>query len=361
VRATPSRYFDLLNRLRMVSTAPAGGGSGWASRCAYDDIGNRTASKDGGDDSGLGLRSSAYTRNSLNQYTGRANAPFVDVVGLARAGAAVTVNGVAAARRGEYFRRELGVTNADGPAAAPRMYDGWACLAELNAGNNAYIAGYAWGLDLSGTTTGAGGVGGLLWIRPSGGVAHFAAHDNNGNVIGLVDVLDQAETRPHDVVDHEAGVPEADGLKAALADDQAVMTDPPVDAGMELIRTAAVVGVQQDQFHVPFVERPRLLGAPEAQEVLLEAAPGGDADALFFRRDGDPVVFPQSRDEAGRRHERVSVADALHRSQREDAGGVVVEVVIGQGRRLEVRHGSEVHAHFSVWCRRRDGIPLALG
>ena len=40
---------------------------------------------------------------------------------------------------------------------------------------------------------------------------------------------------------------------------------------------------------------------------------------------------------------------------------VAVEVVIGQGRRLEVRHGLEVHAHFSVWCRRRAGVPLALG
>ncbi len=301
------------------------------------------------------------TFDLLNRLRVVGNPSFVDVVGLARAGAAVTVNGVAASRRGEYFRRELGVTNAADPAATPRLYDGWACLVELNAGNNAYVAGYAWGLDLSGTTTGAGGVGGLLWIRPSGGAAHFAAHDGNGNVIGLVDVLDQAEPRPHDVVDHEAGVPEADGLKAALADDQAVMTDPPVNAGMKLIRTAAVVGVQEDQFHVPFVERPRLLGAPEAQEVLLEAAPGGDADALFFRGDWDPVVFLQSRDEAGRRHERVPVADTLHRSQREDAGGVMVEVVVGQGRRLEVRHGSEVHAHFSVWCRRRDGIPLALG
>lgn len=334
VRATTSRDFDLLNRLRVVSTAPAGGGSGWTSRYAYntanqrtrrtdadgsfwvyqydalgqvvsgkrfwadgtpvagqqyeyayDDIGNRTASKEGGDDSGQGLRSSAYSRNNLNQYTARTNAPFLDVVGLAHAGAAVTVNGVAASRRGEYFRRELAVTNAAGPVATATtvaalsgasssnlvgtllsppasqvltydadgnllsdglweytwdgenrllsiqspttlsaahrrkvsweydpagrrirqttagwnnttwtnatdlklFYDGWACLAELNATNNAFVAGYAWGLDLSGTPTGAGGVGGLLWMRPNGGAAHFAAYDGNGNVIGLVD------------------------------------------------------------------------------------------------------------------------------------------------------------------------------
>jgi RHS repeat-associated protein len=66
------------------------------------------------------------------------------------------------------------------------LYDGWACVAELNAVNG-LLRQYAWGLDLSGTTTGAGGVGGLLWVRPAGGPAHFAACDGNGNVVGLVD------------------------------------------------------------------------------------------------------------------------------------------------------------------------------
>ena len=30
-------------------------------------------------------------------------------------------------------------------------------------------------------------MGGMLWMRPSGGVAHLAAYDGNGNVVGLVD------------------------------------------------------------------------------------------------------------------------------------------------------------------------------
>src|SRR5439155_16098833 len=34
---------------------------------------------------------------------------------------------------------------------------------------------------------GAGGVGGLLAMKPSGGAAHFAAYDGNGNVVALVD------------------------------------------------------------------------------------------------------------------------------------------------------------------------------
>jgi hypothetical protein len=37
----------------------------------FDDIGNRTQTKAGGDDSGAGLRPAAYTANNLNQYTSR--------------------------------------------------------------------------------------------------------------------------------------------------------------------------------------------------------------------------------------------------------------------------------------------------
>jgi YD repeat-containing protein len=38
-------------------------------------------------------------------------------------------------------------------------------IVELNATNNALVRTYVWGLDLSGTMDGAGGVGGLLWVR----------------------------------------------------------------------------------------------------------------------------------------------------------------------------------------------------
>ena len=37
----------------------------------FDDIGNRTSTKAGGDSSGAGLRSASYTANNLNQYTSR--------------------------------------------------------------------------------------------------------------------------------------------------------------------------------------------------------------------------------------------------------------------------------------------------
>ena len=48
---------------------------------------------------------------------------------------------------------------------------------------------YTWGLDLSGTMQGAGGVGGLLWITDAPASAnpatHFASYDGNGNLTAL--------------------------------------------------------------------------------------------------------------------------------------------------------------------------------
>ena len=40
------------------------------------------------------------------------------------------------------------------------VYDGWNLVAELN-GTNGLVRSYLWGTDLSGTTRGAGGVGGF--------------------------------------------------------------------------------------------------------------------------------------------------------------------------------------------------------
>ena len=72
-------------------------------------------------------------------------------------------------------------------------------IVELNATNNTLVRSYAWGLDLSGTMDGAGGVGGLLWVTlhaasgPAAGT-HFAAYDGNGNVVALVSATTGIET-----------------------------------------------------------------------------------------------------------------------------------------------------------------------
>jgi hypothetical protein len=68
-------------------------------------------------------------------------------------------------------------------------YDGWNLVAELNAASsNARIRTYLWGLDLSGTGQGAGGVGGLWLVidYTSGTVYHWPAYDGNGNVAALM-------------------------------------------------------------------------------------------------------------------------------------------------------------------------------
>jgi RHS repeat-associated protein len=73
------------------------------------------------------------------------------------------------------------------------VYDGWNLLAELDAGIGSPTAlrTYMWGLDLSGSPQGAGGVGGLLAIYDQSTVngqpsTHFVANDGNGNVVALV-------------------------------------------------------------------------------------------------------------------------------------------------------------------------------
>jgi RHS repeat-associated protein len=70
-------------------------------------------------------------------------------------------------------------------------------IAELNATNLALVRSYVWGLDLSETMDGAGGVGGLLWVNhhsgPNAG-AHFCAYDGNGNIVGLIAASDGSQT-----------------------------------------------------------------------------------------------------------------------------------------------------------------------
>ncbi|MFO7607501.1 MAG: RHS repeat-associated core domain-containing protein [Desulfurivibrionaceae bacterium] len=69
------------------------------------------------------------------------------------------------------------------------LYDGWNLIqeitqnSELGAQNSSF---YVWGLDLSQSMQGAGGVGGLL-ARVSGGASHTYTYDANGNVGQLID------------------------------------------------------------------------------------------------------------------------------------------------------------------------------
>jgi RHS repeat-associated protein len=255
---------------------------------AFDDIGNRTTTKAGGDANGADLRTSLYSANALNQYTSHYVPPYLNVLGIAHANASVTVNSQSPYRRGEYFWKELSVDNssaavwqsitniasltgtnqtntgnlflpatagsptydadgnltsdgrwtnkwdaenrlidmtshASGPSGSRKslqfaydsqgrryskvvsnwtgsawtralhelyLYDGWNLLGALDGTNNAIIRSFLWGLDLSGSLQGAGGVGGLICFKQHSGSSagtHFSAYDGNGNVMALVD------------------------------------------------------------------------------------------------------------------------------------------------------------------------------
>jgi RHS repeat-associated protein len=74
------------------------------------------------------------------------------------------------------------------------IYDGWNLLGTIAPGS-VLLASYSWGVDLSGTLQGAGGVGGLLWVGDSSTTnnqrsTHFTANDGNGNVAALVNAAD---------------------------------------------------------------------------------------------------------------------------------------------------------------------------
>jgi RHS repeat-associated protein len=74
------------------------------------------------------------------------------------------------------------------------LYDGWNLLAILNP-QSSIVQSFAWGLDLSGSLQGAGGVGGLLWVSDATTIngqpsAHGACYDGNGNVAALVNFAD---------------------------------------------------------------------------------------------------------------------------------------------------------------------------
>ncbi len=81
------------------------------------------------------------------------------------------------------------------------LYDGWNVMGELNANaSNAKLRTYVWGLDLSGTPQGAGGVGGLLMVvdYTSGTTYHNVANDGNGNVSALANASSGAITARYD-------------------------------------------------------------------------------------------------------------------------------------------------------------------
>ncbi len=97
----------------------------------------------------------------------------------------------------DYQGRRIGkqlwfnLTGSGAPATALKfLYDGWNQVALLSG--STLQQSFMWGLDLSGSEQGAGGVGGLLKVTHIGAQTTnaFVAFDGNGNVAGLVSAAD---------------------------------------------------------------------------------------------------------------------------------------------------------------------------
>ncbi|MDR3578326.1 MAG: hypothetical protein P4L50_31070 [Anaerolineaceae bacterium] len=107
---------ELTSANRNWASAPAPV-SGQQFSYAYDNIGNRTTAGFGGDATGnpASLRTITYTNNSLNQYIGITTPGFENIIGAALATNTVTVNGGVADCKGEYFHREISISNTNQP------------------------------------------------------------------------------------------------------------------------------------------------------------------------------------------------------------------------------------------------------
>lgn len=66
------------------------------------------------------------------------------------------------------------------------IWDGWNLLGEIS-GTDQVIRTYTWGLDLSGSEQGAGGIGGLLFQQDGLGNVYHTLCDGNGNLMRLRD------------------------------------------------------------------------------------------------------------------------------------------------------------------------------
>jgi len=179
----------------------------------YDTIGNRKKSADS-----LTLPASEnYSVNALNQYTNIGGfLPTYDKDGnqlnaqIQPQASATLINAVyewdgenrlrrvknsAGAILVEYHydaqSRRI-ATSASGTTTL-YLYDGWNVIAEYQLRNATFNlhASYLWGLDLSGSMQGAGGVGGLLAVTEipatSAPATYYPLFDGNGNITEYID------------------------------------------------------------------------------------------------------------------------------------------------------------------------------
>jgi len=158
----------------------------------YDPIGNRQLAS-------VNEVTNLYQANELNQYTNineGAVEPVYDPDGnLSQLGPwaydwdgenrliSVASNGVPVVQN-QYDYMSRRIMKATATQTNTFLYDGWNLIQERKA-NTSYS--YVWGLDLSETLQGAGGVGGLLAMLSPDSCLLTPAYDANGNITDLVD------------------------------------------------------------------------------------------------------------------------------------------------------------------------------
>ncbi|NCC61476.1 MAG: RHS repeat protein [Verrucomicrobiae bacterium] len=191
---------------------------------AYDPIGNRLTAI-------LNTHTNTYAANELNQYVEISNGGMIEPVfdndgnmieygdwtfiwdGENRliefASNSVTV----VENQYDYMSRRIMKTTAT--ETNSYLYDSWNMIREIKTPNNqsSITNNFVWGVDLSGTLQGAGGVGGLL-MTVLDGDPYFPAQDASGNITGYTDtngtIVAQYEYDPFGNVSAQSG---------ALADD----------------------------------------------------------------------------------------------------------------------------------------------
>ena len=172
----------------------------------YDGIGNRQKSADSLTLPGV----SNYTVNSLNQYTAVPSLPSVltyDEDGNATSYPLPSEATSNAQLIWDAENRLIAVVKAnnstiyysydaqsrrtskqiDTTPAIYYIYDGWNMIADYSIVNSSFtiLNSYTWGMDMSGSMQGAGGVGGLLQVTDHSSPStenYFPTYDGNGNV-----------------------------------------------------------------------------------------------------------------------------------------------------------------------------------
>ncbi|MEI7910008.1 MAG: RHS repeat-associated core domain-containing protein [Verrucomicrobiota bacterium] len=190
---------------------------------SYDSIGNRTAAQ--ADASAIPSNpttgTTTYAANAANQYSsitvgaGGAMSPVYDADGNMTSGPVpgaagltvginaptsanlkwdaenrlieATVGGTIVSYDYDYLGRLIARAIQGSGVATHYLYDGWNRIAEYSGSDLAKI--YTWGLDISGTQQGAGGVGGLLSVLDmSSNSLYYPTYDGNGNVSEYIDI-----------------------------------------------------------------------------------------------------------------------------------------------------------------------------